>query len=77
LDAIETHEITVPRTFANFDDYWTTVLGGASVAATLAAMPSEDLTILKERMLKVLPKDETGQITYSARANAIKGRVRN
>jgi SAM-dependent methyltransferase len=77
LEAIETREITVQRTFANFDDYWTTILGGASVAATLAAMASEELAILKERMRKVLPEDGDGQITYSARANAIKGRVRN
>ena len=31
LDAVETREITVQRTFADFDDYWTTILGGPSV----------------------------------------------
>jgi hypothetical protein len=29
LHAVETREITVQRTFADFDDYWTTILNGA------------------------------------------------
>jgi SAM-dependent methyltransferase len=75
LDAVETREITVHRTFADFDDYWTTILGGPSVAAKLAAMASEDLALLKTRMRARLPADAAGRITYSARANAVKGRV--
>jgi SAM-dependent methyltransferase len=75
LDAAETREITVQRTFADFDDYWTTILGGPSVSPKLAAMASEDLALLKARMRARLPTDATGRITYSARANAVKGRV--
>jgi SAM-dependent methyltransferase len=75
LDAAETREITVKRTFADFDDYWTTILGGPSVSPKLAAMASEDLALLKARMRARLPTDATGRITYSARANAVKGRV--
>ena len=75
LDAVETREIAVHRTFADFDDYWTTVLGGASVGPHLAAMASEALTLLKARMRVWLPADATGRISYSARANAVKGRV--
>jgi SAM-dependent methyltransferase len=75
LDAVETREITVQRTFADFDDYWTTILGGPSVSPKLAAMASEDLALLKARMRARLPTDATGRITYSARANAVKGRV--
>src|SRR6476661_6906832 len=41
LVAIETREITVERTFADFDDYWTTILGGPSVAGGLATMTAE------------------------------------
>jgi SAM-dependent methyltransferase len=77
LHAVETREITVQRTFADFDDYWTTILGGPSVVPKLAAMSSEDLALLKARMRARLPADATGRITYSARANAIKGRVPN
>ena len=77
LDAVETRRITVQRTFADFDDYWTTILGGPSVAPALAVMTSEELDILKARMQARLPKDDAGHITYSAWANAVKGRVPN
>jgi SAM-dependent methyltransferase len=75
LEAIETREIAVERTFADFDDYWTTILGGPSVSARLAAMSSDDLATLKARMRTLLPADPAGSITYAARANAVKGRV--
>jgi SAM-dependent methyltransferase len=75
LEAVETREIAVQRTFADFDDYWTTVLMGASVGPKLAAMASEDLALLKTRMRARLPADATGRITCSGRANAVKGRV--
>jgi SAM-dependent methyltransferase len=75
LEAIETREITVQRTFADFDDYWTTILGGPSVGRGLAAMAAEGIALLKARMRARLPADAAGRITYSARANAVKGRV--
>ena len=59
LDRIETREITVQRTFADFDDFWNTMLLGASIKATVAAMTP----------------DHDGPITTGARANAIKGHV--
>ncbi|HJR08166.1 MAG TPA: methyltransferase domain-containing protein [Pyrinomonadaceae bacterium] len=75
LESVETREITVQRTFADFEDYWTTILGGASVAPQLAAMASDDLARLRARMRAHLLPDAAGRITYSARANAVKGRV--
>jgi SAM-dependent methyltransferase len=75
LDAVETREITVQRTFADFDDYWTTILGAPSVGPKLAVMASKDIAVLKARMRARLPADAAGRITYSARANAVKGRV--
>ncbi|MET0646546.1 MAG: class I SAM-dependent methyltransferase [Pyrinomonadaceae bacterium] len=77
LDAVETREINVRRTFADFDDYWTTVLGGPSVGPQLAAMAPADLAPLRARMRALLPADATGRITCTARANAVKGRVRS
>ncbi|MBL8191055.1 MAG: class I SAM-dependent methyltransferase [Acidobacteria bacterium] len=77
LEAIETREIIVQRTFADFDDYWTTVLGAPSVGATLRATASAEQEPLKEALRKRLPADAAGHITYSARANAVKGRVPN
>ena len=75
LEALETHVITVERTFADFDDYWTTVLGSASVARTLASMSPGEQAPIKARLKEVLPADANGRITYSATANAIAGRV--
>lgn len=77
LDSVETREITVQRTFDDFDDYWTTVQGGPSVGPQLAAMASDDVAFLKSRMRARLPADAVGRINYSARANAVKGRVPN
>ena len=75
LAAVETRTITVQRTFAGFDDYWTTVLGAPSAGATLAKMPPADLARLQAQMRFVLPADAAGRITYGARAHAVKGRV--
>ncbi len=76
VEAIETREIAVQRTFADFDDYWTTLFGGPSVGPQLAAMTSGDIALLKGRMRTHLPADADGRITCRALANAIKGRVR-
>jgi SAM-dependent methyltransferase len=75
LEGVETRQITVQRTFDDFDDYWTTILRGPSVGSKLAAMTSADLALLEARMRARLPADAAGRITYGARANAVKGRV--
>lgn len=75
LEAIETREITVQRTFADFDEFWTTCLLAASLRPMVAAMASGDVERLKARVRERLPADAAGCITYSARANAAKGRV--
>ena len=75
LESVETRAIAVERTFADFDDYWSTIFAGPSVAAKLAAMRPEELALLKGRMRLRLPMDGRGRITYGARANAVKGRV--
>jgi SAM-dependent methyltransferase len=75
LEAIETREIAVRRTFADFDDYWTTILGGPSVSKLLAAMPEVDIKRLQARMRGLLPTDAAGSITCEARANAVQGRA--
>ncbi len=75
LDAIETREITVQRTFADFEDFWTISLLGSSIRPTVAAMSPADTDLLKTRVRARLPADVAGRITYEARANAVKGRV--
>jgi SAM-dependent methyltransferase len=73
LEAIETREITVHRTFADFDDFWMRVLKGSSVGPTVAAMASGDAEMLKTRVCARMPADTEQLITYGARAHAIKG----
>jgi hypothetical protein len=76
LDAVETREITVQRTFADFDDFWTINLMTPSVGPTVAAMPASDAEQLKARVRARLPADDSGHITCTGRANAVKGRRR-
>jgi SAM-dependent methyltransferase len=77
LDAIETREITVQRTFDDFEDFWTTSLLASSAQPIFAAMAPNDIELLKVRVRARLPADATGRVTHSARANAVKGRVPN
>jgi len=75
LEAVETREITVRRTFADFDDFWAINLKGAIVGPAIATMNPAEADKLKERARLRLAADADGRITYGARANAIKGRV--
>lgn len=76
LEAVETREIVVRRTFAGFDDYWETIRGAPSFGSRLAATDPRDLARLEARMREILPVDAEGGITCEGRANAVKGRVR-
>lgn len=73
LHAVETREITVQRSFNSFEDYWATVLGGASMAPRLAAMTEDEIEELQTRVRVLLPADEEGHIACTGRANAVKG----
>jgi SAM-dependent methyltransferase len=75
LEGVETRDLSVQRTFADFEDYWTTVQGGPSVGKGLASMSVEEREVLKGRMRERLAADATGRINCGARANAVKGRV--
>ncbi len=75
LEAVETRGITVSRTFADFDQFWTTSVTASSIASTVATMPPGAVDALKERVRLRLPPGTEGQITYEARAHAAKGRV--
>jgi hypothetical protein len=77
LESVETREITVERSFPDFDVFWATSTLGPSIAPTIAAMPAADVEVLKLRVRAKLPSDSAERITYSARANAVKGRVPN
>jgi len=71
---VETREIAVQRTFADFDAYWRIAQTSPRLGSTLAAMSSVDSTLLKDRLRQRLAANADGSITLEARANAIKGR---
>jgi ubiquinone/menaquinone biosynthesis C-methylase UbiE len=75
LEAVETREIEVQRTFADFEEFWEITLLGASVAPTMAAMSPADIERLKRQLRARVAADAGGRVTLSARANAVKGRV--
>jgi ubiquinone/menaquinone biosynthesis C-methylase UbiE len=75
LTDVETRAITVARTFADFDDFWSTVLIAVSMAQSVKEMSPAELEQFKARVRARLPADAAGRITYSSRANAVKGRV--
>jgi ubiquinone/menaquinone biosynthesis C-methylase UbiE len=76
LADVETRAITVERTFASFDEFWTVVQRGPSVGPSFSAMSPDGLARLNARMRTLLPADAAGRITYSATANAVQGRVK-
>ena len=73
LNEIDTLEMTVQRSFADFEDYWTISTLAATVSQSIAAMNPSDVKSLKSRLQGRLVADARGIITCSARANAIRG----
>jgi SAM-dependent methyltransferase len=71
---IETRQITVQRSFADFDAFWRIAQTGPRMFPRLAAMAPADVQLLKDRVRARLPADADGRITYGATANAVKGR---
>ena len=75
LEAVETREIVVERTFSTFEEYWATSTITGGVRPPLEAMSIEERDKLKARVRARLPTDSMGRVTWSARANAVKARV--
>jgi ubiquinone/menaquinone biosynthesis C-methylase UbiE len=75
LEAVETWEIPVQRSFADFEEFWSITVAGSLLKQSLAAANPADAELVKSRMRAKLTPDAAGRITYQARANAIKGRV--
>jgi ubiquinone/menaquinone biosynthesis C-methylase UbiE len=75
FEQIETREITVQRTFADFEEFWSISLLSPSLGAMIAKLPPDEFARLKEGTRARLSADRDGRILASGRANAIKGRV--
>jgi len=75
LEAIETQVIVAERSFTDFDELWTSATETGRLKSTVAAMDSATLARIQAALRVRLPPGADGRITYSSRANAIKGRV--
>jgi len=75
LEAVEMREITVHRTYTNFDDFWTTSLKSPALGPVVAAMASAARETLKNRVHAALAANADGRITCVARAHAVRGHL--
>ncbi len=73
LRDVETRELVVERTFANFDDYWLSMVV-SSPTGIVGKLSDAESAELKRRLQDRLPASATGAITVHAWATAIKGR---
>ncbi|MDP1908525.1 MAG: methyltransferase domain-containing protein, partial [Hyphomicrobium sp.] len=74
LQAVETREIVAERSFASFDHFWT-VTTAHNVKAAIDAMTPEQQAALKDNVRVRMPTDAVGRVTFSSKANAVRGRV--
>jgi len=75
LTDVATREITVSRTFEDFDDFWGSVEIAIGMTQATRDMSDSDKAGLKARMRIRVRSDSSGRITYSSRANAVTGRA--
>ncbi len=75
LTGIETHTITVQRSFADFDDFWDASTASGALKPTLASLPDDVVDRMKTAVKAQLPVDAAGRVTHTASAAAVKGRV--
>lgn len=76
LRDIETRELVVERTFADFDDYWLQMVL-SSPASVVERLSGAEIAEMKRRLQARLPASASGAITLHAWATAIKGRKAN
>jgi SAM-dependent methyltransferase len=75
LEAIGVTAITIPTTFADFDDFWSPFLAGQGPAAAyVASLPAESRDRLRDELERRLPREADGSIALSARAWATRAR---
>jgi ubiquinone/menaquinone biosynthesis C-methylase UbiE len=76
LDSVETRPIDIEVSFGDFDEYWSSQTALANtVVQHIRKMTPAEVERLKAYLQEHLPRDRDGRIAYSARANAVKGRV--
>ena len=71
---LETFVVRTQRTFADFEDYWSTTIAAPNIAPKLATMTPSDVLQIKSRVREQVPIEANGRVLIEARANAIAGR---
>lgn len=75
LSDVATREITVSRTFADFDDFWASVEIALGMISGANPIGADDRAAIQQHLRARVPADASGQVTYASRANAVTGRV--
>ena len=75
LGEVVSREIVVTRSFADFADYWASVEIALGMGQGTRGISDEAKAQLQLRLKSRLPTDADGRISFSSRANAVKGRV--
>lgn len=75
LKDIATREITVSRSFDNFDAFWATAEIAIRMTQSGPPLPADLVDQVKERLRMRLGTDPRGRVTYASRANAVTGLV--
>lgn len=74
LVGVESATLTVPTTFATFDDYWRPFLGGTGPAPSyVASLAERERDVLAKRLRARLPSGVDGAIHLQARGLAFRG----
>ncbi len=74
LSGVESRAITIERTFADFEDFWSTALLAPTMAYALASLEPTVLADVKERVSAKVRRDGD-RVVHWGRANAVKGTV--
>lgn len=76
LENVSTRQIEIAVTYSSFEEFWIANTGIAnSVSNAIKQLAPGDAESLKGRLREMLPADPDGRVSYSARANAVKGNV--
>jgi hypothetical protein len=75
FEGVETRAIDIEVSYASFDEYWSSQTGLVNpIVQAIRTMSPGNLERLKTSLRSTLSTRD-GRITYSARANAVKGRA--
>jgi len=75
LKEVEVKQISVDRTFANFEEFWDLTHNSPSVGPVLSKLPADVGHQVKKMAQDALGVDDSQTVTINAFANAVKGTV--